>query len=167
MPLPFFWYNTVHSGGKRSRYPRNRRHQRGVLRVYTRAFLTFVLLGRAIAHRHLLRYNKDNQNQRLNQGREHPQRLSPLPSMLYFYTLSLPSGRVMTILLALRLNRTSEWGPWLLAVLLAAGWCTRASWVPATSPSMTKDAERAKRVERWGRRRSRSEEHTSELQSRE
>ena len=42
----------------------------------------------------------------------------------------------------------------MLTVLLAAGWCVRAVWVPATSPSMTKDAERAKRMERWRRRRS-------------
>ena len=60
----------------------------------------------------------------------------------------------MSIDVALRLKRMSAWGPWLLTVLLAAGWCARVLRVPATSPSMTKDAERAKRVERWPRRRS-------------
>ena len=62
----------------------------------------FVLLGMAIAHRYLLRYNKDNQNQRLNQDRYYPQRRMPLPPAIYFYTPGTGvragySGRVGTL----------------------------------------------------------------------
>ena len=78
----------------------------------------------------------------------------PLPPELYIYTLSLPFERGTAVDVALWLGRTSASRPWLLTVLLAAEWSVRALRVPATSPSMTKDAERAKRVERWRRRRS-------------
>ena len=46
------------------------------------AYLSFVLLGREIASQHLVRYNKDNQYQRLIQEQKHPQRRQPLHSVV-------------------------------------------------------------------------------------
>ena len=87
MPSPSVWYSSGRSYDNRSGCRRNRRHQTGVWMAEIQAYLSFVLLGREIASQHLLRYNKDNQYQRLIQEKKHPQRRQPLHSVVNIFAL--------------------------------------------------------------------------------
>ena len=77
------------------------------MKVYKGAYRVLVLLGKAIANKYLLRYNKDNQNQRLNQVLQYPQRLYRCPLVVYFYALYRTLGRVMSVLFLMVLKRES------------------------------------------------------------